>query len=357
MTWFASGIPTVLVFLSPQGEMMTGELTWAIAFLLFGACFLVITRTKWHPRALLCIASALGLTVSIIGRSGFEPILLVIVAAVGGGLLSISGYALLIATQTLLLACIKLSMSGAGALPSVGAYAGFMIFAAMTAMIAENEKRARADLAEANIKLMTALSLLDVSTRAAERIRIGRDLHDVIGHHLAALCLQLEVASHVPADECAEHVTKAQSISKLLLGDVRSVVSDLRAEEPIDLIRALELLASAITKPQIEVIAPDCLLVQDPGVAQTVIRCLQEVITNATRHSLADSLTIRIREVDDSLEIEAADDGAGVSKMELGNGLLGMRERIDATGGTLELRSAPGEGFVVDIRLPLGDSG
>jgi hypothetical protein len=86
------------------------------------------------------------LLVSTFGRSGFDPILLVIVAAVAGGRLPARGVALVIAAQSVLLAVIIWIEIGLAAVPVTGAYAGFMVFAAITATIAENERRARAVL-------------------------------------------------------------------------------------------------------------------------------------------------------------------------------------------------------------------
>lgn len=354
LTWIASGIPTLLLFVSEQVPRSPWMILWAAAFLLFGACFWSMTRAERPALGLLLISSALALVVVSLGHSGFEPILLVIAAAVAGGRLPVSGVAGFIAGQTVLLAGIDIMRFDVRALPTVGAWVGFMVFAAITAMIAENERRARDELARANAELQSALALLDVSTRAAERVRIGRDLHDVIGHHLTALSLQLEVASHSPAEESGKHVRRAQAIAKLLLNDVRTVVSDLRAEKPIDLIRALHLLGSAMVKPRVEIEAPESLLVEDPLVAQTALRTLQEVITNASRHSSAERLTIRVGEAEGVLEIGASDDGVGAETVELGHGLLGMRERVEAAGGSLRIRTAPDEGFSLDVRLPLG---
>jgi len=355
LTWIASGIPNVLLLASGKAGGLSSSIPWSLAFLLFGACFWWLTRTAPPSLVLLVVSGALALLVAALGHSGFEPILMVIAAAVAGGRLPVSGVAAYIAAQTALLAGIEVFRFGARALPSVAAWAGFMIFAAITAMIAERERRARDELSRSNAELQSALALLDVSTRAAERVRIGRDLHDVVGHHLTALSLQLEVASHSTADESLKHVRKAQAITKLLLNDVRAVVSDLRSEKPIDVVRALSLLASAMTMPRVEIDGPESLLVSDPLVAQTVLRALQEIITNASRHSSARRLVVHTREVDGALAISASDDGVGAENVELGHGLLGMRERIEAAGGTLRIQTAPNRGFSIDVWLPLGE--
>jgi signal transduction histidine kinase len=86
-----------------------------------------------------------------------------------------------------------------------------------------------------NSELRATRALLAESTRIAERMRIARELHDLIGHHLTALSLNLEVASHLSNEAASEHVRKAQSTARLLLADVREAVSELRQDDAIDL--------------------------------------------------------------------------------------------------------------------------
>lgn len=161
-TWLASGIPNLLFVLSPKGVNAPWAVPWLSAFLLFGVCFWILTRSRDGTLIPLIAGSGIALVGVLFGRSGFDPILLVIIAAVAGGRLRHGGIATLITVQTVLLATIEVMRFGTRALPSVGAYAGFMVFGAITAMIAENEKRAREDLAKANAELQMALALLEL---------------------------------------------------------------------------------------------------------------------------------------------------------------------------------------------------
>src|SRR6185295_9696641 len=112
--------------------------------------------------------------------------------------------------------------------------------------------RARDDLARANVALIAAQDLLAQQSRVAERLRIARDLHDAVGHHLTALSLQLEVASHKADGAAAEHVHQAQSIARLLLADVRAAISAERDAAPLDLRPALERMVAATPGPRVE---------------------------------------------------------------------------------------------------------
>jgi signal transduction histidine kinase len=265
-----------------------------------------------------------------------------------------AGVTLLIAVQSGGLAASYWFRVGSTVPFAVFAYAVFQAFGAATIRIAKQEESARLELARVNAELRMASALLEVSARSAERLRIARELHDVLGHHLTALSLQLEVASHLALGEAKKPVEEAKQIAKLLLREVREVVSDLRDENPVDLEPVLRTLASSIARPVITLVIEGALLVRDPLVAQTAIRCVQEIVTNTVRHASARTLKFVLTQGGEAISIRAADDGIGTADIRPGNGLFGMKERVTALGGTIEMTSAPGKGFAIDISLPLG---
>ncbi|WP_447925216.1 sensor histidine kinase [Georgenia muralis] len=83
-----------------------------------------------------------------------------------------------------------------------------------------------------------------------------------------------------------------------------------------------------------------------------VVRAVQEVVTNTVRHAAASRLEISVVSDVDGLVVRAHDDGAGARRIVPGNGLTGMRERVEELGGEVSFASAPGQGFTVTIRLP-----
>ena len=85
--------------------------------------------------------------------------------------------------------------------------------------VAHSEMEARKSLAEANAELRMTTELLEISSRTSERLRIARDLHDLLGHHLTALSLNLEVAGHLASGDAKEPIEKSKSIAKHLLGN------------------------------------------------------------------------------------------------------------------------------------------
>jgi signal transduction histidine kinase len=194
---------------------------------------------------------------------------------------------------------------------------------------------------------------LGESARTAERLRIARDLHDVMGHTLTTLTIHLDVASRMTTGTAAEHLACARIASAELLDQVRAVVGRFRSMPPTNLRAALEKLAeSARGVLDVRLQIPSDLAVSDPARAETVIRCVQEVITNAMRHAQARELIIDVRNASTGISIKARDDGRG-GDFATGSGLAGMRERFEMLGGSLAIRSAAGEGFSVEGNLPM----
>jgi len=323
---------------------------WFVCMFVFVAGFVLATYRECPPvprrllNALQTLA-ALGAMAVVPHHLKMEPVLLVIVAGELGGLDFLPAFAW-IGAQTAALAVI------AGQFDSViVSFAAFELFAYFAVRIAHREALARQALAEANAELKVTSGLLDLSSRTEERLRIARDLHDLLGHHLTALSLNLEVASHLAGGEAKASVEKSQAITKELLADVRAVVSRLREDEPVDLATALNALRDVIATPSLHIDLEN-VAVSDPAVAQVVLRAVQEIVTNAVRHSGARNLWLRLSSSDHTLDVDARDDGAGTDTIEFGNGLRGIRERVEQVNGSLEVSSLRGHGFSVHITLP-----
>lgn len=213
--------------------------------------------------------------------------------------------------------------------------------------------RARWELLRAYGELRATRDLLAQSSRLAERLRISRELHDLVGHHLTALNLHLEVLSHLTEGRLLHHATQAQILAKLLLGDVRAAVSAMRAEPGLNLDASLTALVEAIPRPRIHLDIPAGLGLDDPDRAHALLRCVQEIVTNAVRHSGADNLWIEVVRAGERVEVRTRDDGRGVAHLQPGNGLAGLSQRLADLGGTLELASATEEGFRATVRIPV----
>ena len=352
LAWTAVATPHVMWGLK-RGDLFTPNgFTWLSCLAGFLICFLLATR-EWcqgmRRNVLIALESVLALVCVALQPRGFMEVLLVIVAGQLGQLHTSTAIAW-VSVQTIALGLLEVrSVDG---VLKLFAYFAFQLFGVFTMRVAHEEREAKTALAEANAELRVATELLDMSSRSEERLRIARDLHDLIGHHLTALSLNLEVASHLAVGEAKQHIEKSQALTKLLLSDVRDVVSRLRENEPIDLAASLRSLSAVVTTPAIEIDASD-IAVDDSAVAETALRAVQEIVTNAVRHSGARTLKLRVANEDHALAIDARDDGVGTDHVRFGNGLQGMRERVAHAGGTLEVESMRGRGFEVRIRLPL----
>ncbi|MEU4361299.1 sensor histidine kinase [Promicromonospora sp. NPDC023987] len=209
----------------------------------------------------------------------------------------------------------------------------------------------------------------------AERLRIARDLHDVVGHNLSVIALHSGVAAEAVGrdDDAArgalEHVRTATSGT---LHELRSTVRVLRgpvggspgtstgtaeagAPAPTGLTGVDALADSArATGLTVDVAldVPDGAL--DGAISAAAYRVVQESLTNVLRHAAATRVTVRARVTEDRLALRVSDDGRGAGPdLVPGSGLSGMRERVALLGGGLTAGDAPGGGFLVSADLPL----
>jgi signal transduction histidine kinase len=206
-----------------------------------------------------------------------------------------------------------------------------------------------------------------------ERMRMARDLHDVVAHNISVINVQANTALHL-MDRQPERARTAlatiNDVSKQALVELRSVLGVLRdvdAQAPRTpapgLARLGDLVENASATGLSVRVEEDGEPVPLPAdVDLAAYRIIQEALTNSARHSGGTNATVRLGYGDGALDIEVADDGrprAGRAPHAngSGNGIAGMAERAAALGGTLEAGPRPGSGFRVRARLPLPGSG
>ena len=337
--WWSAAVLFILAFLHPAADLHN-------------------PASLWKRLVVLVVMTLSVFAVSYFSRSAMGIILATVIAGVLPWLLPrLVGLAWLFCTATaLVVTVIWLNFSRdfdlTLVLVNLMMTLGLMLFAYAASMLALTQLKARNEVRRVNSELRATQALLAENTRVAERVRIARELHDLVGHHLTALSLNLEVASHTSDGKTKTHVDRAGSIARLLLSDVREVVSDMRAEEQVDLREAIRELASGVPEPTIHLEIPDSLSLTDPKRAQILLRCAQEVITNAVRHARAENLWISLNADENGLRLEAVDDGRGTVELLPGNGISGMRERIKEIGGRLEIMTRPNSGFRINAWMP-----
>ena len=151
--------------------------------------------------------------------------------------------------------------------------------------------------------------------------------------------------------EASDALDTARALTRTTLSEVRAVVSRLRKDDATDLSAALAALVAAIPHPKIHLHVPANLPPVDAERALAILRCAQECVTNAIRHSGAKNLWIELVPRDGGLDLSVRDDGQGAAALAEGNGFAGMRERLVALQGRLSVFPGP-PGFEARVWVP-----
>jgi len=215
-------------------------------------------------------------------------------------------------------------------------------------------------LGDANERLRVQAAEIGELAKAQERNRIARDIHDVLGHYLTVVHVQLEAAKTLfkrEPETARAAVIKAQALTREGLSEVRRSVALLRDSRSTErpLLAAIEKLASECKADGIDAAVrlrgtPRPL--PEP-VEITLYRAAQEALTNVRRHARASRLDIELAFASGSgIRLRVEDDGVGSDLLNQGFGLVGLRERAASVGGTMSIRSALGDGFTLEIELP-----
>ncbi|MEL7974509.1 histidine kinase [Isoptericola sp. F-RaC21] len=344
-------------FVAGPERMLVPLAVWVLAAAAWLAATAVAVlrppRTRAAYAGLAAQTLLTGALVITVPGIGWLPILLVVGAALSTYVGPTRVTAAVIATNTAALLVAYLLAPGqprvVEILLALGLYLLLQVASAAVSVALQREQRMRTELTVAHAELAAAAVLDQEATRASERLRISRELHDLIGHQLTVLTLELESAAHLPGERGAEHVERARVVARELLGDVRATVGELRRRAP-DLREALDEVAAAVPSPRVEVrVAED--VVADEEQTAALVRVTQEVVTNAVRHAeMATVLRIEVSAGDDgALTFVARDDGLTSGPVRLGHGLAGIVERAEALGGGATFDAT--SGFTVEARL------
>ena len=357
--WLAYGWPVFQQFL--DGGTIRGAAVSSIWFVPFGvmgvallAAMVLKLRASLHW-TLLCIqlAAVVAMTI-IVPWAGMSSFLVIIAWQVGMSAAPVKALSWVVFQNLVIIGTLAQALNPDLCWVLTKSAALQLLFVFTAQALRREAETARA-LAQTNRELRSAQAIIGNTARDAERLRISRELHDAWGHELTALGLQLEIASHVTEPARAnEHVLQAKGLARALLGKVRDVVATLREAERCELKDALEALAQSVPIPAIHVeISPAVRLNADQ--AHALMRCAQEAVTNAVKHSEASNLWLQVTSDGEGVRLIARNDGnARPAASSPGSGLLGMRERLECLGGKLAVRAGGDFGFTVDAWLPTG---
>jgi len=212
-------------------------------------------------------------------------------------------------------------------------------------------QKERAEMA--NRELIAMQSLVQEASKQDERVRIARDIHDVVGHHLTALTVQLQVLARKTPDALKPEVERSRAISKLLLADVRAAVSEMRTHEQLDLRLALKALVANLPDIDVTLAFPDKVAVLNLEQAMAILRGVQESVTNSLRHGKATKISIEVQQTAKELQVQITDNGKSIKPIQFGHGLKGMEERFKAIRGGFTIAQHK-QGVTVRLSVPVG---
>lgn len=353
MTWFEPGRTSG----SLTGADARLLALWAIGVFMLMLVLLTTLRERIPERMQIAIAllqAAIALLVSASSRSGSGPILLVIVMAELASRLSTRHTWWCFGVINALLFLVHWHYWGIrGALIGGLSYGGFQLFAMVIIQYAVRSENNSLALREVNAHLLATRSLLAESARDQERLRIARELHDVAGHKLTALKLQLRHLERRADLAGNEAVRVSAQLADELLADMRAVVQQMREHDGMNLRAAIEQLIAPFPKPKVIIDIAEDARVDSVAKADAIVRAVQEALTNAARHGDAQHLWIRLRRENDRVEITIRDDGTGARGSKLGNGLTGMCERFRDVGGEVALDTDRAQGYSIHAWVPV----
>ena len=202
-----------------------------------------------------------------------------------------------------------------------------------------------------NQKLRKANEEIENLAKVAERERIARDLHDVLGHTLSVITLKSELAGKLigrDPERAGKEIREVEEISRQALSDVRDAIRGYRSKGlAAELAQAKATLETAGVAVQCDAATT----LQVPAMQESVLSlAVREGVTNVVRHANARNCRLRVEQQNGTCRLEIADNGQGFVAVE-GNGLRGMRERVEMLGGTLDRRNK--SGTTLTITLPL----
>jgi signal transduction histidine kinase len=352
--WFSSGAPTTS---APFYRYTSRDLLFVLLLIL--ATVPYAWRRRW-PTAAFLISMFSTTVLWLLGyNAGALPLLLMF----GGYFVAVARPVWEVALcSAVALGSFALLWWGGGA--PYGAFDAFISVLAVAITVGLGRAgRLRVDLANARAEAAEEAARRRSSE---ERLRIARELHDIIGHSLGTIAVQAGVGRHLMETEPEKAADALDSIAKISrdsLDEVRSVVAALRDDEPpyrpapglADLPELVETVrASGVA---VELTLPDDVEAVPRQTGAAVYRITREALTNVLRHAGASNASVQVGHHDGRVEVAIRDDGGGAGNGRglsgEGHGIAGMRERAEALGGSLSAGPASEGGFLVTASLPV----
>jgi two-component system, NarL family, sensor histidine kinase DesK len=304
-------------------------------------------RADPTPYARIAVMAALGIALFVVGGSENWIVILALTAAAGGTFTATARPAVIGAA-----AC-----AAAGVAVAVWHHFGFgntavvIIVPPMAAFFAYTAGKRNEMVADLR---QTRAELARVAV-AEERLRIARDLHDLLGHSLSLITLKAELSRRMldtDTTSAAREMSELEAVARQSLSDVREAVAGYRQPDLVaELGAARQLLAAAGLSCQIST-PPDLSL--PAGVDTVLAWTVREGVTNVVRHARATCAGVTVTTADGQVTVGITDNGTGPLAGPAGSGLAGLSERVRQLGGNLMAGPAPAGGFRLQVTIPTG---
>lgn len=242
---------------------------------------------------------------------------------------------------------------------------GFVTVGYFVTHLMKQQRQLRRELSAANQQIASFATMTESLTISRERNRMARELHDTLAHTLTASTVQLQAATTLwdsNPGKAHELVERSLNITRNSLDETRRALHDLRASplENLGLLLAIRELGETTSKrtgSQVDMHLPEQMAHLPETVEQTIYRIVQESLENIVRHAHASCVTIQMSQQRDTISLSIQDDGKGFEVNQIDNtqryGIRGMRERVKALGGRMELFSQPNLGTQVQFEIQI----
>jgi PAS domain S-box-containing protein len=237
-----------------------------------------------------------------------------------------------------------------------GGRAAVVVFRDMTARLKAEQLRLQAEAERARATQLDASRRRLVEAADAERRRLGRDLHDGAQQRLVNVVIALQMAlAQAPAGTAGhELVTGALDETRNAIEDLRELATGLHPSILVNRgLRAAIVALTAKAPLPVTFDVPERRLA--PSIEAACYYVTAEALTNVAKHAAASEARVDVTIDDEHVVLEIRDDGRGGARSQPGHGILGLRDRVAALGGTLDLASPPGAGTVVRATIPLAE--
>ncbi len=349
--WFADIKSTGLI---PADVLVATTIALHAAYL---ACFVVCTSipiNMLQQKILALNLVLIALLICMISRFSSAPVLLIVASAVLAAVFTPSRLiAIFIFSNVSFYFIYRYLWHDDQPAMAVLIYSSFQLFAMLMSWYSRQAEKRRDEVMELNAELIATRSLLAETVRDSERLRLARELHDVAGHKLTAL--KLNLAALVRQPDLAKHssIGTCASLADELLADIRGVVQQMRLHDGMNLQLAIEQMAAPFPRPSLQLAIDEHAKHVPMQQAEVLLRTIQEALTNTARHSQAKQLWVVVQCDKQHWTVHIRDDGRMANDWQKGNGLKGMTERLENSGGGLRCQHASNGGMQIDAWLPV----